>query len=190
MQDSISRWLALALVIGIANPLEAQHPQVRKGFWIGFGPTYGSGGVEWDGHPTTREGSFGGFFRLGGTLSRKVLLGAEVNSWYKNESGVYLLLGNVAAVVYYYPKATSGWFIKGGPGISSMFSGVGPGLEDHGWGVTTGIGYDIRVGRNISLTPVANFWFGHTGDVKANGAIVYTGWEQNVFEGGLGITFH
>jgi len=185
-------WLTLGMLLGLTTTLVAQHPQVRKGFWIGFGPTYGTAGVSCDGcGSTNREGGFGGFLKLGGTLSKNVLLGGEVNSWYKEDSGTSVTLGNVVAAVYVYPKSTSGLFIKAGAGFSSMFGGGnGPDLEAEGWGITTGIGYDIRVGKNISITPVANFWFGQPGNVKANGTTVGTGWKQNVFEGGLGITFH
>lgn len=191
MHGSISRWLAVALVIGIATPLAAQHPQVRKGFWIGFGPTYGSADATCDGCVSGREGSFGLFIKLGGTLSQKVLLGGEINSWMKDEAGVTTFMGSMAAVVYYYPIATGGLFVKGGPGVSSLqASGNGPDLEGYGWGVTAGVGYDIRVGRNISITPVGNFWYGQPGNIQQSGTTVITGWKQNVFEFGLGITFH
>jgi hypothetical protein len=54
-----------------------------------------------------------------------------------------------------------------------------------GWGFTLGAGYDIRVGRNISLTPVADYWYG--GGLKPFGA---TGWKQHVIDFGLDVTFH
>jgi outer membrane protein with beta-barrel domain len=186
-------WLTLGMLLGLSTTLVAQHPQVRKGFWIGFGPTYGSSGVSCDGcGSTNREDSFGFFLKLGGTLSKNVLLGGEVNSWYKEESSQSVTLGSVAAVVYVYPKATSGLFLKGGVGVSEMFASGGglPDFDGTGWGLTAGLGYDIRVGKNISITPVANYWFGQPGNIKANGSTVITGWKQNVFEAGLGITFH
>src|SRR5438445_3708335 len=59
-------------------------------------------------------------------------------------------------------------------------------------GGTAGVGYDIRVGRNVSLTPVANFVYGGVGDlnVSGGGAPFATGWKQNVVDFGLGVTFH
>ncbi len=37
---------------------------------------------------TGREGGATGFVKLGGTLSKSVLLGGEVNAWVKSEGGV------------------------------------------------------------------------------------------------------
>ncbi len=174
------------------SALQAQHPQTRQGFWIGFGGGYGSAGVSCDGCGNTdREGSASGFLKLGGTLSPSVLLGAEVNGWSKSESGVTVNLGNVSAAVYLYPVKTSGFFVKGGAGLSvHRTTGGGNTLDGTGWGLIGGLGYDIRVGRNISLTPVANYYFGQPGDLKINGTTAVTGWTQNVLDIGLGITFH
>jgi len=60
----------------------------------------------------------------------------------------------------------------------------------NGFGFVVGAGYDIRVGRNISLTPVANFYWGGDGDLKESGTTIDTGYKHNVFDFGLGITFH
>src|SRR2546430_12823062 len=87
----------------------AQHPQAREGFWIGFGFGYGSAKPSCDGCGTLdSRGGFTGFLKLGGTLSKQVLLGGEVNAWTKADSGVTDQLGNVSAAVYYYPAVSSG----------------------------------------------------------------------------------
>ena len=57
-------------------------------------------------------------------------------------------------------------------------------------GFVAGVGYDVRVGGNISLTPVANFYFGSDGDMTENGTKVISSLKHNVFDIGLGITFH
>ena len=54
----------------------------------------------------------------------------------------------------------------------------------------TEFGYDIRVGANVSVTPVANFYFGSDGDMTENGTKVFSSLKHNVFDFGLGITFH
>ena len=59
-----------------------------------------------------------------------------------------------------------------------------------GFGFLTGLGYDIRVGKNISLTPVFNFYFGSDGDLKSNGTTIDSHYKHNVYDFGLGITFH
>lgn len=119
-----------------------------------------------------------------------MLLGGEVNAWTKSDSGVTTELGNVSAAVYYYPAVKSGFFFKGGVGFSTFRAHDGGTIDGTGVGFVTGLGYDVRVGRNVSLTPVANFYFGSVGDLKSSGTTFVTGWKQHVFDFGLGITFH
>jgi len=59
-----------------------------------------------------------------------------------------------------------------------------------GWGLLAGIGYDLRVGTNVSLTPVANFYFGGPGNLTSGNTTVVSGTSQNVIDIGLGVTFH
>ena len=69
--------LGVLLFVG-SSALWGQHPQVRKGFWIGFGIGYGPAQVSCDGcGSSSREGSFTGHVRLGGTLRPNLLLGAD-----------------------------------------------------------------------------------------------------------------
>jgi hypothetical protein len=71
---------------------------------------------------------------------------------------------------------TQGLFIKAGAGYSALSAddGVDSGT-DSGFGVLGGVGYDIRVGRNLSLTPVANWFRGG-----------FDGGSANVLQIGLG----
>lgn len=183
-----------ALTLGVARQAAAQHPQTREGFWIGFGFGYGTASLTNDTIRAvgggSRESGATGFLKLGGTLSKSVLLGGEVNAWVKSDSGVTAELGNVSAAVYFYPAPANGFFLKGGVGFASTrFHNSGTATAS-GFGFLAGVGYDVRVGRNISLTPVANFYFGSDGDLKENGTTLDTGYRHNVFDFGLGITFH
>ena len=169
----------------------AQHPQTREGFWIGFGFGYGTAGLTCDAcGSTTREGSASGYVKLGGTLNKSVLLGGEVDAWTKSESGATVTLGNVSAAAYLYPAPQTGFFFKGGVGYANLRVSNSGTATANGFGFVVGAGYDIRVGRNISLTPVANFYWGGDGDLKESGTTIDTGYKHNVFDFGLGITFH
>jgi outer membrane protein with beta-barrel domain len=192
--DRKVRTVLAALIALGATALWAQHPQVRKGFWIGFGFGYGSLKPSCDGCGTLNsKSSFTGHLRLGGTLSSKVLLGGDIVAWSKSQGGFDDVGGNTTASAYFYPMPESGLFLKGGLGIA-LFSespnGGGSSADGTGAGITIGAGYDIRVGRNISLTPVANFLYGSVGDITSSGATVASGWKQTILEVGLDVTFH
>jgi hypothetical protein len=129
-----------------------------------------------------REGGFSGNASLGGTLSSKVLLGAMSAGWTKEESGVTLTVGSLAAVVRFYPSATGGFYLLGGLGIGTIsadISGFGSDSET-GASAILGLGYDIRVGKSVSLTP---FWNG-VGVSTSNDS------DANFGQIGLGITIH
>jgi hypothetical protein len=181
---------AALTVLGV-SAAAAQHPQVRQGFWIGFGFGYGSSNVSCDGcGSSSRESGGAGFIKLGGTLSDKVLLGGEINAWTKSTGGVTAELGNVSFAGYLYPQPKSGFFVKGGVGFASTRLHNSGTASATGFGFVMGLGYDIRVGTNISITPVGNFYFGSDGDLKESGTTLETGWKHNVYDFGLGITFH
>ena len=192
---TLSRCSALAglLLVG-SSALWAQHPQVRKGFWIGFGIGYGSVDISCNGcGSASRQGGATGFLKLGGTLSPSLLLGGEVNAWSKTEGDETVTLGNVSAVLYYYPALASGFFLRGGVGLSDVQDKVtgDQSITGTGAGFVAGVGYDLRVGRNVSITPVANFLYGAIGELSQGGASSSgLGWKQNYFEFGLGVTFH
>jgi hypothetical protein len=169
----------------------AQYPQRREGFWIGFGLGYGSANVTCDSCASgDRQGGVTAFLKLGGSPSRNVLIGGAINGWSHSSGGATESVGNVTASVYFYPSAASGLFLTGGLGFSTYYTDTSPEVSGMGWGFTGGVGYDVRVGRNISLTPAVNFLFGSVGDVEADGSPFATGWKQNVIDFGLGVTFH
>lgn len=193
------QWLG-CLVGGIvlfASPFAwAGHPQDRQGFWIGFGAGYGSADASCDEgcEGGDRQGSVSGFIKLGGTLSPRVLLGVETNAWIKDEGVTTLTLGSVTGTVTFYPQVSSGFFLKGGVGLSYVDTefedqSLSVSVSKTGWGVLAGIGYDVRVARNISITPSANFYYGQPGDLSLAGETL-GGWKQSVIDVGIGITFH
>lgn len=150
----------------------------RNGFWFNGGLGYGSLGCE---DCDDRTGSWSGGLALGGTVSQKVLLGVGSNGWTKSEDGVELTVGTLLAVIRFYTSATGGFFLLGGLGVGSIraeVSGFGSETET-GYGALVGLGYDFRVGDNVSLTP---FWNGFAANT--------TSADGNVGQIGLGITIH
>src|SRR5205807_8953042 len=55
--------------------------------------------------------------------------------------------------------------LKGGVGYATFRPNAGSTTSGSGFGLIAGAGYDVRIGRNVSLTPVGNFLFGDDGHV-------------------------
>ncbi|HEV7365225.1 MAG TPA: hypothetical protein VGN76_05230 [Gemmatimonadales bacterium] len=165
----------------LATTAFAQQAQTRQGFWIGGGMGYGSMGLGCSSCAGVgREGSVTGYVKLGGTLRQNILLGVESNVWTKSAGTGRVTMGNFSGAAYWYPMATQGLFLKGGAGYSRLAVGDGTSTaSDGGFGILGGVGYDIRAGRNLSITPVANWYRG-----------AFNGGSANVLDFGIGITSH
>jgi len=170
--------VALAVALAPTAAVAQGHPQIRDGFWIGFGLGYGSLGFECSGCSNDRVGGLSGYLKMGGKLGPKLLLGGETNGWSKDDQGTMVTAANASVVLYFYPSATGGFFLRGGLGWSTLdIEGIG---SEGGGGAVFGIGYDVRVSANMSLVPVLNF---------AGGALA-NDFKQNVVQVALGLTWH
>lgn len=167
-----------SLVVGLAAPSAAQKPQERKGFWFNAGLGYGSLGCEGcDG----RESGLSGGLSLGATLSPHVLLGVGTTGWTKTQDGATLTVGTLDARARIYPVADGGFFFTGGIGVGvvDVYAGDFGNESQTGVGFLFGLGYDLRLGKNVSLTP---FWNGFVINVDNT--------TTNVGQIGLGVTIH
>lgn len=174
-------WTALALVTGLLllpQNAAAQSSQARDGFWFNAGLGYGSLGCQDCG---SREGGFSGGLALGGTVSQKLLVGVASQAWTKSEQGATLTAGTLQGAVRFYPSATGGFHLLGGIGVGTVdveIEGIG-GASETGFSAALGVGYDIRMSDNVSLTP---FWNGI--------GIAYDGGDANFGQIGAGVTVH
>ena len=168
----------LTSLASTADTAAPQQKHRRSGFWFNGGLGYGSLGCR---GCEGREGAPSGGLAVGGTLGQKVLLGIGTTGWAKSEDGERLRAGTLTALIRFYPSATGGFFLLGGLGVGSIqveVEGFGSDGET-GFGGLLGLGYDIRVGRSVSLTP---FW---------NGFVVEdSDFNTNVGQIGLGLTVH
>lgn len=188
----VTRASVLLATIGVlaAGVAPAQHPQTRQGFWIAFGLGYGAAKLS-SCSGCSSEGSGTGHVRLGGTLNEQLLLGGDITGWVKEQSGVTATVGAVSFVAQYYPMPASGLFLKGGVGYSGVaFEAGGDQVTGTGFGLSAGAGYDIRVGRNISITPIVDFLYGGSRDLQLDGTTVLDGVSSTLLNFGLGVTFH
>lgn len=196
---SVGILLAVAFV---TNFPKAGYGQERQGFWIGVGGGYGSADASCDEcGDDGRESSGAAYIKAGWTLNPRVLLGSEFNIWSKEVRDIEpnvdatLNIYHASATVTFYPQTSSGFFIKGGLGASFLDTefklrrtsiAVDFGT---GFGLITGAGYDIPLGRRVSLTPAVNFWFGQLGHLEVEGETFVSDWKQNVIDITVGLTF-
>src|SRR5437762_14180085 len=141
---SMTRLFTVAGMLALmgAPVAQAQHPQTRQGFWVGFGFGYGSLKLSCSGCLNVpSEGGISGFLKMGGTVSDKLLLGGETNGFTKDISGTRVTAGYLSFTAYYYPAPANGPLLRGGWGFASYEeqgeSGAG------GVGLTFGAGYVI-----------------------------------------------
>ena len=167
-------WMLAALLLGTATaPALAQGR--HDGFWIGFG--LGAG-------VSNSEGGGAAYLRMGGTPADMLLVGAEAIGWAKSENNTTLSQGNFTANIMFYPSLNGGFFLKTGLGFASVTASATSGnvtitATDNGFGTTFGAGYDLRLGRNIYLTP----------NVDALVQVI-SGSTETVFLFTLGLTWH
>ena len=152
--------LSLALVF-FATPAESsaqaatENKHARQGFWLTLGGGGGSLGCDECGD--TRENGGTGQFALGGTISPRFQVGASSNVWTKNVEGVTVTMSSLTAIAKFYPSATGGFHLTGGLGLGQLeFKEGSDSLKEDGTSAILGLGYDIRVAKNFSITPFLN----------------------------------
>jgi hypothetical protein len=151
----------------------AFRPQARDGFWFNLGMGFGTLGCE---DCIGREDGLSGGLSLGSVVSDRVLIGIGTTGFAKEVAGEILSVGTLDARMRFYPVRTSGFFLNGGIGVGSLsFAGD----SEFGLGLMLGLGWDIRVGKNVSLTP---FWNGF--------AMSNSNADANVGQLGIGFTIH
>ena len=179
-------------VMLVAASAHAQYPQRHQGIYATFGLGYGSAKVACDQcGDTSRTGDLTGFFNVGGALSQSILLGAEVTGWSKvTDSNDNRAASTVNAVISWYPSTREGFFIKGGLGFGFIRGDqdTDEGIkffDKGGVGYQLGLGYDMRIQRNLSVTAVANFYGGNVGDIGSIRNVSF-----NVIQFMAAVTFH
>ena len=156
-----------------AAPDASDEEPRREGVWFSVGLGLGSLGCEeCDG----REAGLSGGLAVGGTLNQHVLLGVGTTGFARSFDGDVLSVGTLDGRIRVYPSRRSGFFLNGGVGLGSL-SYLGE--SEWGLGVMLGLGWDIRVGRNVSITP---FW---NGSAMENSRV-----DANFGQLGVGITIH
>ena len=169
---------AVAMLAMSPSASVAQDGGTRGGLWANIGLGYGSlGQEEFNG----RQGGEAVQLVVGGTVSERLLVGVSFNAWSRLENGFGVEAGFYGVVARYYLAESGGFYLSGGLGLGTIGEDInfsGPGTET-GFGGLLGVGYDLRVGGNVSLTPFA------TGYLVGNSDS-----DVDVIQLGLGVTIH
>lgn len=148
-------------------------PQTREGFWFNAGLGWGSVSCL---ECNYRVNGGSGNLSLGGTINPKWLFGVGTTGFTRSVDGETLTAGSLDARFRFYPSRQNGFFLTFGGGLGHQeFDGE----TAYGGAAVFGVGYDVRVGRNVSLTPYYN------GVGMAN-----SGGNLNFNQLGLGVTIH
>jgi hypothetical protein len=186
--------LGLGLALVSSSPALGQAATLanrRQGVFLGVGLGVGSARLSCDICRDDRNGGGAGYVRFGLTASRNILLGIETLGWY-DSGDVDQLLVAVQAIAMLYPKRTSGFYLKGGLGVSEFSAKDGDGNEvsSQAFALQVGLGLEVPVGRNLSMVPFANF-LGSTGaDVKFNSTVSSLSANTSLIQLGVGLTLH
>jgi hypothetical protein len=176
---AVAAALAVCADSADAQRSRARNTNLRDGLWFSGGLGYGSLGC--DNCGGEREGGLSADLSVGGTLSQRWLVGVGTSAWSKEDQGARVTVATLDARVRFYPSTTGGFFLTGGIGAGSMrgeFGGLS--ATETGVGTILGLGWDIRVAKNASVTPYWNgFAMRKNEDVNAN-----------VGQAGIAITIH
>jgi len=179
--------VVFCLAILVPTAADAQRSNTREGFWIGFGLGVGSLGFGGDVVDADRETGLSGYFRLGGTLSQKLLIGGETNGWTKSINGVTTTVGFLGGVVVFYPSATGSFYLKGGLGFVGLDEAE---LSGSGFALSLGLGNEFRMGNNFSIVAFLNA-IGSSGvGLKLSGASLGIDVDPNIVQLGIGVAWH
>ena len=177
----------------VASPSPSDHN--REGLWFNIGVGYGTSGC---GPCTERDGGLSGGLSAGTTLSDNVLIGGGLTGWRKSSGAVTVAAGLLTPLVRVYTSGTEGFFLTGGVGVgwidftlanqlnrsptrSRAWQWAHGSENQLGYAGLAGLGYDIRVGNNGSLTPFLNGFYINGDENLAS---------INVVQFGVGATIH
>ena len=184
---------AVGAILALATPDsgQGQTAPVRDGQWLGVGLGGGFDQVSCDICAGDPKPGFAGYVRFGGTLSSRLLIGAELNGWTRKDEAIRQYLGSLGAVFLWYTRPEGSLYLKGGLGA------VGYRAEEDGDALTAltlggqiGVGYEHRIGDNLSLTPFANLVLAPFAGLSFNGDPATDGATLALLQGGLGFTWH
>ena len=192
---------ALALLLlALAPPVEAQSRSSfsspgtdRSGVWVSTGLGWGSVMPSCPICARERSGGLSGYLRVGGSVTRNVLVGVEGNGWYKGGEDVDQLVGSASVVTLLYPRSDMGLYVKVGLGLTryeARPTDDDPTAATNTVGVNLGVGYELRALPAVSLVPYLNVVAGSFGSLREDDDTLTGDMNVSLVQLGLGVTLH
>lgn len=194
---------ALVAIALSAGSLGAQKPKAtssakpsvatnRAGQWLGIGVAPGWGRFTCEICEASRGAAISGYFRVGGTINSKFLVGLETDGWMRSVDDVKHFMLGVAAELFFYPNPRKRLYYKAGVGILFYQADDGPGqVTTQAFGPNLGAGYDIPVSGALSLTPFVSVFIASLGgDINFNGEQFRSDGGLLLAQLGMGLTWH
>jgi hypothetical protein len=188
---------ALALFIAVSSSdagAQSAKPQAREGFTISVGVGSGSVGFSCDGCGSDRQSDATGYLRIGGAVRPNLVNAGVARGWRHDvDANTTATTGFLLADAIWYPRVTTGWYLEGGVGAGQYRNKDNPSGTEFtatGGALSIGTGYDFRVAKNVSLTPFLSWSANGGAEVKQGGTGSFTNLNVNLFQIGLGFTWH
>lgn len=178
---SKSLWFSLLLGLLLVSTAQAgQWEHAREGWMVGFGLGGGTAEAKVDGNgvdvSSDRSGGGAGSFRVGYAVAPNLVLGLESHAWVRQETETILgtdtdlttTLSEFTLAATWFPSE-SGFYLRGGLGGGTISQEVAIGsanvkVEESGFGLIAGIGYEWRLTRTFALGPQLDITYVNIGE--------------------------
>ena len=200
--------LTLILAVAASQNAEAQRRRGlvditpssdRHGFWVSFGLGAGTESSRLEPETSYTSGLTKPSFslRVGGTVNPNLRLGAELTGWADRrydsqfQENVTSYLGGLMLIGQFYPSRKAGLFLKGGAGLTrsgEAIEGPSSDLHEDGFGWTAGAGYEIKLGRSLSITPSVDL-LQHRSQIRDTEGVLLPAFHDRVAMIGVALTF-
>ncbi len=186
---------SLALLALGRDVAAQQQRQARDRFWFGAALGTGWARVSCDICQGTNRGGLSGALRLGGGVSRKVLIGAEVAAWWTTIEGaadtVHQSLAAFGAAAYWYPSRRRPLYLKLGLDFLTHRADDGTDvITSTAIGPQFGVGYEWPASAHVLVSPFINVALGIVGgSVKFNGGRIENSPGVSLAQLGIAVTW-
>lgn len=173
-----------------APSLQAQSLGCQPGWWVGAGAGVGSGSFTCaDCQEASWRTGPAGTVAIGYTFSDRLEGGLEIAGWQKTVDGIKDHFGFASALIRIFPTR-SGLFVTGGFGFArftSKLPGWGARLSGSGPGARAGLGWDLRLSREVSIVPKIDYFRGLKSDLKIDGRATGIDIKHQFVQAGVGV---